>query len=117
MGRGGSCSPGRRTWGGVQPLLLGDSSRVRVMASHCTRGGSGWVLGEPFSQTGSEALEQAARGGFRKHVNVAVGDVAVDWVILEVFANIKAYRNAGEGLTIMECSDITRGYSCKVKEI
>lgn len=36
---------------GVQSLLLGNSSRVRAMASRCTWGGSGWVLGEPFSPT------------------------------------------------------------------
>ena len=41
--------------GGGQPPLPGNRDRMRVMASSCPRGGSGWVLGTISSPESSQS--------------------------------------------------------------
>ena len=54
--------------GGCDEMGVGFFSWVtatghEVMASSCTRGGSGWRLGKVYSQKEWSALKQAAQGG------------------------------------------------------
>jgi len=51
---------------GVDPFSHVTALGKVAMASSCTRGDSGWVLGEISSQSG-EVLEQAAQGGSGVH--------------------------------------------------
>ena len=44
-------------------ILTAQDAPARVMASSCTKGGSGWILGEISSQKSGEALAWAAQGG------------------------------------------------------